>query len=103
VRDSGIGIPPERLADIFKPFVQLPGRGDDPHGGLGVGLTLVKTLSELHGGTVEAHSSGAGRGCEFIVRLPGLQQAGENEALPPTPRAGAPSRASASAPLDPAA
>jgi len=103
VRDSGIGIPPERLADIFKPFVQLPGRGEDPHGGLGVGLTLVKTLSELHGGTVEAHSSGNGRGCEFIVRLPGLQQAQESEALPPTPRAGAPSRASASAPLDPAA
>jgi signal transduction histidine kinase len=104
VRDSGIGIPPERLGDIFKPFVQLPGRGEDPHGGLGVGLTLVKTLSELHGGTVEAHSSGDGRGCEFIVRLPGLQQAAAGEALPPpTPRGGAPSRASASAPLDPAA
>jgi len=84
VRDSGIGIPEDRLADIFGPFVQLSNGSDETHGGLGVGLTLVKTLAELHGGTVEARSAGPGRGSEFIVRLPGLQPgAGEVAASPP--------------------
>ncbi len=89
VRDSGIGMPKERLADIFAPFVQLPHGPDQSNGGLGVGLSLVKTLVELHGGTVEARSPGTGRGSEFVVRLPlehaavnqaGVNQAGVNQA-----------------------
>lgn len=70
VRDSGIGMPADRLVDIFGPFVQLEQGGDGPQGGLGVGLTLVKTLAELHGGSVEALSAGTGCGSEFVVRLP---------------------------------
>ncbi|MBI3372498.1 MAG: response regulator [Betaproteobacteria bacterium] len=70
VRDSGIGIPAQRLADIFQPFVQLADGAEGARGGLGVGLTLVKTLVELHGGSVEALSAGPGHGSEFVVRLP---------------------------------
>jgi CheY-like chemotaxis protein len=67
VRDDGHGIPPERLAEIFEPFVQAePGRG----GGLGVGLTLVRNLVTMHGGTVSAHSEGLGCGATFTVSLP---------------------------------
>jgi len=103
VRDSGIGIPKDRLADIFGPFVQLMNGSDESHGGLGVGLTLVKTLAELHGGTVEARSPGPGHGSEFIVRLPGLQQPGaEAAAARPSP-ASAKNPESAGAPIDPAA
>ncbi len=71
VRDSGIGLPLDRLADIFEPFVQLERGGSQ--GGLGVGLTLVKTLVELHGGNVSASSEGPGQGSEFVVSLPGVQ------------------------------
>jgi len=70
IRDSGIGIDPEQLSRIFDMFVQVDPSIDRSHGGLGVGLTLVKQLVELHGGIVEARSEGAGRGSEFIVRLP---------------------------------
>ena len=70
VRDSGIGVPRDRLADIFEPFVQLERGANGSQGGLGVGLTLVKTLVELHGGSVKADSEGPGRGTEFTVRLP---------------------------------
>jgi len=70
VRDTGIGLPAHRLADIFQPFVQLERGANGSQGGLGVGLTLVKTLVELHGGTVEAHSEGRGAGSEFVIRLP---------------------------------
>ncbi len=70
VRDTGIGIPGEELASVFDMFAQLePGPGRIP-GGLGIGLTLVKRLVELHGGSVAAHSDGRGRGSEFTVRLP---------------------------------
>ena len=66
VRDDGPGIPKEMLERIFEPFVQIgPSRG-----GLGLGLTLVRTLVELHGGTVHATSEGLGRGTEMVVRLP---------------------------------
>ncbi len=71
VRDSGIGLPADKLADIFEPFVQLERGANGSQGGLGVGLTLVKTLVELHGGTVSAQSDGPGKGSEFEVRLPG--------------------------------
>ncbi len=70
VRDDGIGISQERLGEIFQMFSQvqdLAGRGN---AGLGIGLTLVKTLVELHGGTVSAHSDGLGRGSCFTVKLP---------------------------------
>jgi CheY-like chemotaxis protein len=70
IRDSGIGIPPEMLTQIFDLFVQVDHSLEKSRGGLGIGLTLAKRLVEMHGGRVEAHSDGAGRGSEFIVRLP---------------------------------
>ena len=69
VRDTGEGIPPELLARVFDVFVQQPQALDRARGGLGLGLTLVKRLVELHGGTVTAASAGQGRGSEFTVRL----------------------------------
>lgn len=70
VRDTGIGIPANKLQHIFELFVQLETSLERSHGGLGIGLTLVKRLVELHGGTIEAQSEGAERGSEFIVCLP---------------------------------
>jgi len=68
VRDTGVGIPAELLPRLFELFMQ----GPRPQGGLGIGLTLVKQLVELHGGNVQAFSDGPGRGSEFVVRLPAL-------------------------------
>jgi two-component system CheB/CheR fusion protein len=68
VADDGIGIAPEMLERIFELFVQ--GDGEPTGAGLGVGLSLVRTLVELHGGVVRAESAGLGRGSELIVRLP---------------------------------
>jgi len=70
VKDNGIGMPAEMLDRIFGMFTQLNQSPDRPQGGLGIGLALVRSLVELHGGTVEAHSDGDGLGSEFIVRLP---------------------------------
>ena len=70
VADTGIGIPPGKLEGIFDLFVQLDRRTERAQGGLGVGLAVVKRLVRMHGGSVEAVSEGAGRGSEFIVRLP---------------------------------
>ena len=70
VRDSGRGIPADMLDSIFDLFVQVKPSLDRTAGGLGLGLTLVKRIVELHGGTVRAHSEGSGRGSEFVVRLP---------------------------------
>jgi len=70
IRDSGIGIPPDRLTDIFEIFTQLDRSLERPHSGLGIGLTLVKRLISLHGGEVVALSDGLGKGSEFVVRLP---------------------------------
>ena len=70
VRDNGIGIAASMLPRIFELFVQVDHASTKAQGGLGIGLTLVKNLVEMHNGTVEARSEGLGRGCEFIVRLP---------------------------------
>jgi signal transduction histidine kinase len=70
VRDTGVGIPPEMLSRVFELFTQVPVALDRAQGGLGVGLTLVKTLVELHGGHVTAHSVGLGQGSTFTVSLP---------------------------------
>jgi signal transduction histidine kinase len=70
VRDNGAGIAPEFLPRVFDLFSQANRELDRSQGGLGIGLTLVKNLVELHGGTVEAHSDGPGRGSEFVLRLP---------------------------------
>ncbi|HEY7114929.1 MAG TPA: PAS domain S-box protein [Thermoanaerobaculia bacterium] len=70
VRDTGIGIDASMVPRIFDLFVQAERRVDRSVGGVGVGLTLVKKLVEMHGGSVEARSSGPGKGSEFIVRLP---------------------------------
>jgi signal transduction histidine kinase len=75
IRDNGIGIEPDKLPRVFDLFVRGAPAGDRQYGGLGIGLTLVKRLVELHGGRVEARSSGAGKGSEFIVRLPRLEAA----------------------------
>lgn len=70
VRDSGIGISPEVLPQIFELFTQDKRSIDRSQGGLGIGLTVVRRLVEMHGGSVVAHSDGAGRGSQFTVRLP---------------------------------
>jgi PAS domain S-box-containing protein len=70
VRDQGVGIPPEMLERIFDRFVQVGSSGHRADGGLGIGLSVVKALVDLHGGTIEAHSAGIGKGSEFTVRLP---------------------------------
>ena len=70
VRDHGIGIPREMLTRIFDLFTQVDRSLERAHGGLGIGLTLVRRLVEMHGGKVTAHSDGAGKGSVFMVRLP---------------------------------
>jgi signal transduction histidine kinase len=70
VRDTGVGIPTAMLPKVFELFTQLDRTYSRTQGGLGIGLTLVKRLVEMHGGEVEAYSEGPGRGSEFVVRLP---------------------------------
>jgi PAS domain S-box-containing protein len=70
VADTGIGIPREKLASIFDMFTQVDRSLEQSQEGLGIGLTLVKRLVEMHGGSVEARSAGEGHGSEFVVRLP---------------------------------
>jgi signal transduction histidine kinase len=70
VRDSGIGIAGDKLPHIFDMFMQVDTSLERSQSGLGLGLTLVRSLVELHGGTVQAYSAGTGQGSEFIVRLP---------------------------------
>jgi CheY-like chemotaxis protein len=72
VRDEGIGIAPEMLPRVFDMFVQADTSLERSASGLGIGLTLVRSITELHGGTVEARSDGSGQGSEFVVRLPTL-------------------------------
>ena len=70
VRDTGIGIAPERLEGVFEMFSQVETALSRSRGGLGVGLSLTRKLIEMHGGTVTARSTGLGQGSEFVVRLP---------------------------------
>lgn len=92
VRDSGIGIPTEQLPRIFDMFMQGDTSLERSVSGLGIGLTMVKKLVELHGGAVEVHSAGVDLGSEFIVRLPVLDRPGPSpepsgrEPTPATPR-----------------
>ncbi|MCC6927610.1 MAG: PAS domain S-box protein [Gemmatimonadaceae bacterium] len=73
IRDEGVGIANDLLPDVFDLFMQADRSLERSQGGLGVGLTLVKRLVEMHGGSVEARSDGIGRGSEFLVRLPVLR------------------------------
>ncbi|HEX7794204.1 MAG TPA: PAS domain S-box protein [Vicinamibacterales bacterium] len=83
VRDTGIGIAAGQLPRVFDMFAQADTSLERSRDGLGIGLTLVKTFVELHGGTVEARSAGLGRGSEFIIRLPVLVAGAE--IAPPSP------------------
>jgi signal transduction histidine kinase len=74
VKDTGMGVPADMLSRIFEPFVQSDRVLHYSQGGLGIGLTLVRSLVEMHGGTVQVHSDGPGRGSEFVVHLPLLSQ-----------------------------
>jgi PAS domain S-box-containing protein len=83
VRDTGVGIAPELLPRIFDLFTQADRTLDRSEGGLGIGLSLVQKLVELHNGKVSIHSAGLGQGSEFIVRLPALSTAGQRIAPAP--------------------
>ncbi len=83
VTDNGVGIPAAMLPQVFQMFTQVDRSLEKARGGLGIGLSLVKRLVEMHGGTVEARSGGRGQGSEFIVRLPlaeAMENAGEGAA-----------------------
>jgi CheY-like chemotaxis protein len=82
VRDSGIGISEAILPHIFEPFIQAENSLDRAHGGLGLGLTLVKRLTEMHGGRVEAHSEGLGKGSEFAISLPVIAEEPSQDGSP---------------------
>jgi CheY-like chemotaxis protein len=81
VIDTGVGMAPETLHSAFELFSQAESGSDRAQGGLGIGLTLVKSLVELHDGNVEAHSAGLGQGSRFTVRLP-LHEAKPDEDQP---------------------
>jgi len=70
VTDNGVGIPTHMLSRVFEMFTQVDGNLERSQGGLGIGLSIVQQLVQMHGGSVEARSGGLGKGCEFVVRLP---------------------------------
>ena len=74
VKDNGAGIPQDKLDSIFDMFMQVDRTSEQSQAGLGIGLTLVKRLTEMHGGSIEARSAGEGQGSEFVVRLPMLSK-----------------------------
>ena len=88
VRDDGAGIPPEMLESVFELFVQAGATLDRAAGGLGVGLTLVRSLVSMHGGTVTARSDGLGTGTEVVVRFPACDEAAPSSGPRREPRAG---------------
>ncbi|HVV98825.1 MAG TPA: PAS domain S-box protein [Planctomycetaceae bacterium] len=79
VKDTGIGIPPQQLPHVFDMFMQVDRSLEMSQGGLGVGLALVKRLVEMHGGSVEAHSAGPGKGSEFVIHLPLAKASGHDK------------------------
>ena len=92
VRDQGIGMTPDEIPRVFDMFTQLDTSLERSRDGLGIGLTLVRTLVELHDGSVTVHSEGRGQGSEFIVRLPRVAKgetmppSNHDSPAPPTPR-----------------
>ena len=84
VRDTGVGIAADQLERIFEMFTQVDRSLDRSLSGLGIGLTLVRTLAEMHGGSVEVRSDGIGQGSEFVVRLPLAEPAGAAPSPRPT-------------------
>ncbi len=97
VSDSGQGIAPDFMKSVFEPFLQGDGSSTRLHGGLGLGLSIVRHLVDAHGGTVSAHSAGEGRGASFVVKLPTAAMTSlarepiddRRRPLPPTPMAAA--------------
>jgi PAS domain S-box-containing protein len=81
VWDNGLGIPTEMLPRVFDLFTQVDGSLTRSHGGLGIGLSLVRTLVEMHGGRVQAYSAGLNKGSEFTVILPALAKVAERETI----------------------
>ncbi|HEX9619572.1 MAG TPA: ATP-binding protein, partial [Polyangiaceae bacterium] len=88
VRDDGMGIGPETLEHVFDIFVQEPQALDRAHGGLGLGLAIVRGLVAAHDGTVAAHSAGISNGAEFVVTLPTYDAERESarDVAPKSPR-----------------
>jgi signal transduction histidine kinase len=93
VSDSGIGIPPESIGSVFEMFTQVRGSLDRAQGGLGIGLSLVRRLVELHGGRVSASSGGSGKGSVFTLRLPLRPGSPHAQGLPAAEGSGQPVRA----------
>ena len=97
IRDNGIGIPESMLVHVFELFSQVSPQIPNSQAGLGIGLSLVRALVELHGGTVRAYSKGPGEGSEFVVSVPCLESrefagAGAREDVAAAPQAAAPKR-----------
>jgi signal transduction histidine kinase len=84
VRDTGIGMDSEALGNVFELFAQATGPAHTVQGGLGVGLSLARSIAELHGGVLTAHSEGPGKGSEFVLRLPAAQAPQVRETAPAT-------------------
>ncbi len=82
VRDEGMGIPPETLETIFEPFTQLEATRSRSKGGMGIGLALVRSLVELHGGSIMATSKGSGQGSKFEIHLPRISSRTKTQAPP---------------------
>ena len=83
VKDDGAGLPPDKLDSIFEMFTQVEGSLERSQGGLGIGLTLVRRLVHMHGGSIHAKSEGEGKGSEFVVRLPILEVRPTAQPQPP--------------------
>jgi signal transduction histidine kinase/CheY-like chemotaxis protein len=90
IRDTGCGIPPDLLSSIFEMFQQVDQTLDRAQGGLGIGLTLAKRLIEMHGGSIQAKSDGAGHGSEFVITLPAVTVEETSEPEPPPIRSAPP-------------
>jgi signal transduction histidine kinase len=86
IADTGIGIDPGFLPHVFEPFRQGTPSGSDPSRGLGLGLAIVRHLIELHGGTIDAHSDGIGRGARFRVTLPTMVTDTASHLVDPEPQ-----------------